>query len=253
MSFIFKQMLNNITTDIDALKLEDINIGLGGAVLGEGIANVVSALGDEVTRALGVESGLTTDLNNLSSVVSGASISSAASETLMQAEIDALKNPINNIFSMIKTNQDIPNIGVFTLYTRFNTTIKTSPYITYVAPNINTGGINTGCICQQSGYYKIEYCFNAMNMDYPDRVNWYTRIMINNASIDQRTFIYTRANNFMYVQHGSASGSVIKYCNQNDYIQLLTLVAKNSRYFNDSFDNLRGDVGSNIIITYLGN
>ena len=108
MSFIFKQMLNNITTDIDALKLEDINIGLGGAVLGEGIANVVSALGDEVTRALGVESGLTTDLNNLSSVVSGASISSAASETLMQAEIDALKNPINNIFSMIKTNQDIP-------------------------------------------------------------------------------------------------------------------------------------------------
>ena len=38
MSFIFKQMLNNITTDIDALKLEDINIGLGGVALGESIA-----------------------------------------------------------------------------------------------------------------------------------------------------------------------------------------------------------------------
>jgi len=57
----------------------------------------------------------------------------------------------------------------------------------------------------------------------------------------------------MYVQHGSAGGSVIKYCNQNDYIHLLTLVAKNSRYFNDNFDGLRCDVGSNIIITYLGN
>ena len=154
---------------------------------------------------------------------------------------------------MIKTNQDIPGAGVFTLYTSFNTTIKTSPYINYVAPNINTGGANTGCICQVSGYYKIEYCFNAMNMAFPDRVAWYSRIMINNVHIDQRTFIYTRANNEMYVQHGSASGSIIKYCNQNDYIQLLTLVAKNSKYFNDNFDYLRGDVGSNIIITFLGN
>ena len=30
MSFIIKQMLNNINTDIEALQLEDINIGLGG-------------------------------------------------------------------------------------------------------------------------------------------------------------------------------------------------------------------------------
>jgi len=89
-------------------------------------------------------------------------------------------------------------------------------------------------------------------MDYPDRVCWYSRIMINNVGIE-RTFIYTRANNVMYVQYGSSSGSIIKYCNQNDYIQLLTLVAKNSRFFNDNFDNLRGDTGSNIVITYLGN
>ena len=40
MSFLYKQMLNNITTDIDALKLEDINIGIGGAALGEGITNL---------------------------------------------------------------------------------------------------------------------------------------------------------------------------------------------------------------------
>ena len=30
MSFIYKQMLNNSTTDIEALKLEDVNIGIGG-------------------------------------------------------------------------------------------------------------------------------------------------------------------------------------------------------------------------------
>ena len=64
MSFIFKQMLNNINTDIDLLKLEDINIGLGGAALGEGISDLSTALSDEVARALGIESGIRTDLSN---------------------------------------------------------------------------------------------------------------------------------------------------------------------------------------------
>jgi len=50
MSFNFKQMVNNINTDIDALKLEeDINIGIGGAALGEGISNLSTALSDEVS------------------------------------------------------------------------------------------------------------------------------------------------------------------------------------------------------------
>ena len=48
MSFIYKQMLNNITTDIDALKLEDINIGIGGAALKQ-------AIGAEVARAEAAE------------------------------------------------------------------------------------------------------------------------------------------------------------------------------------------------------
>ena len=246
MSFIIKQMLSSINTDIDALKLEDINIGLGGVALGQ-------AIGDEVARATGAESGLNTDISNLTSVVSGASVSSAASETLMQAEIDALKNPINNIFSMIKTTQDIPNAGVYSLYTSFDTTIKTSPYITYVAVNINTGGANTGCICQVSGYYKIEYCFTSWNVNYHDRVSWWTRIFINGSHVEQRSFIYTRGSDILYAQYGSSTGSIIKYCNQNDYIFLKTLVSKNSRYYNDTFNDLRGDIGSNIIITFLGN
>ena len=241
MSFIYKQMLNNITTDIDALKLEDINIGIGGAVLEQ-------AIGDEVARAGAAEALISQRIT-----LEIATVATTSLTTTMQAEIDVLKKPINNVFSMIKTNQDIPNAGVFTLYTSFNTTIKTSPCINYVAPNINTGGANTGCICQVSGYYKIEYCFNSWNVNYPDRVSWWTRIFINDIHVDQRSFIYTRSNDAFYAQYGSSTGSIIKYCNQNDYILLKTLVAKNSRYYNDNFDYLRGDVGSNMTITYLGN
>ena len=250
MSFIFKQMLNNINTDIEALQLEDINIGIGGAALGEGISNLSGALSGEVARALGIESGLRTDVNALTSIVAGAASTSLTNT--MQTEIDALKPlvGISNVFSIIKTTMDIPNS--YNLYSNFDTTIKTSPYITFVNPNVNTGGANTGCICQASGYYKIEYVFNALNLSYIERVCWYSRIMINGNSLGQRSFIYTRSNNDMYVQHGSAGSAIIQYCNQNDYIQLLTLVAKNSKYFNDDFIGLRGDIGTNMIITYLG-
>ena len=48
MSFIIKQMLNNINTDIEALQLEDINIGLGGEALGESIASIQ----DEVNQLI---------------------------------------------------------------------------------------------------------------------------------------------------------------------------------------------------------
>jgi len=41
-------MLNNINTDIEALQLEDINIGLGGEALGESIAS----LQDEVNQLI---------------------------------------------------------------------------------------------------------------------------------------------------------------------------------------------------------
>ena len=51
MSFIFKQMLNNINTDIDALKLEDINIDIGGAALGEAISNLSTALNEQIANS----------------------------------------------------------------------------------------------------------------------------------------------------------------------------------------------------------
>ena len=179
-------MLNNINTYIDALKLEDINIGLGGASLGKGISNLLGAFGDEVARALDIESVLRTDLNSelgrekaiesglrsdvdvLTTIVEGAA--STSSTNLLQAEIHSLKPlvGISNVFSIIKKSQDIPAGGVYTLYSSFDTIIKTSSYITYINPNINTGGFQTGCICQATGYYKIEYCFNVMNDTYPD-------------------------------------------------------------------------------------
>ena len=55
MSFIYKQMLNNITTDIEALKLEDVNIGSGGAALeqaiGDNAVNIAS-LHDDVDQLM---------------------------------------------------------------------------------------------------------------------------------------------------------------------------------------------------------
>ena len=48
MSFIIKQMLSNINTKIEALQLEDINIGLGGAALEQSIA----ALQDDVDQLM---------------------------------------------------------------------------------------------------------------------------------------------------------------------------------------------------------
>ena len=192
-------MLSNITTDIDALKLKDINIGIGGAALEQ-------AIGDEVARATAEEYALSQRI-----ALEIATDATTISTDLLQAEINALKNPINNIFSMIKTTQDIPNAGVYSLYTSFDTTIKTSPYITYVAVNINTGGANTGCICQVSGYYKIEYCFTSWNVNYHDRVSWWTRIFINGSHVEQRSFIYTRGSDILYAQYGSSTGSIIKF------------------------------------------
>ena len=45
-------MLNSITTDIEALKLEDVNIGIGGAALGESIANLSTALNEQIANSL---------------------------------------------------------------------------------------------------------------------------------------------------------------------------------------------------------
>ena len=249
-------MLNNINTDIDALKLEDINIGLGGVALGESISSLSTALGDEVARALCIESGLRTDLNSELGRAKGI-------EAGIRADVDAITPlvGINNVFSMFKTTADRPLDTSFQMWSSYDTIIKSSPHIsyvapnvnTYVAPNVNTGGVNTGFIIQTSGYYKLEYIINAKNETYTERVCWFSKIMVDGLEIQQRTFIYTRSNDNMYIQFGSATVFVIHYCNQNDYIQLLTLVAKNSNYFNDNYTGLIGDTGSNFIITYLCN
>ena len=55
MSFIIKQMLNNINTDIEALQLEDINIGLGGVALEQAIGSNtvnISGLRDEMDQSI---------------------------------------------------------------------------------------------------------------------------------------------------------------------------------------------------------
>jgi len=154
---------------------------------------------------------------------------------------------------MCKTTADRPFGINYQMWSSYDTLIKSSPHITYVAPDVNTGGVDTGFIAQTAGYYKLEYIINVKNETYTERVCWFSKNMVNGSDIQQRTFIYTRSNDNMYIQYGSATVSMIHYLNPNDYIQLLTLVAKNSNYFNDNYTGLIGDTGSNFIITYLGN
>ena len=161
------------------------------------------AISDEVARAVGIESGLQTDINAITPLIG-----------------------INNVFSMSKTTADRPIWSSLQMWSTYDTIIKSSSHISYVAPNVNTGGVNTGFICQTSGYYKIEYIINVKNEAYNERVCWWSTIMINGSDIQQKSFIYTRSNDNMYIQYGSATVSMIHYLNVNDYVQLLTLVAK---------------------------
>jgi hypothetical protein len=72
--------------------------------------------------------------------------------------------------------------------------------------------------------------------------------MKNNVPESAQTFIYTRADNDLYAQYGSASTTYVDDFAVNDYLQLQTLVAKNSPLFNNDFTGLRGFTGSQFVI-----
>ena len=113
MSFIFKQILNNINTDIEDLKLEDINNGLGGAALGESIANISTALGNEVARASNAE---ISNINGLDSakfiMVSGlvAHMELKPCRQMIHATLIALIQVLAVIVSQIQTHLKPPLI-----------------------------------------------------------------------------------------------------------------------------------------------
>ena len=270
MSFKINQEINNIKNSVNNLNIttsDNTQSIMGEEARAKGIENnILGALLIEKNRAKYAEQAneqailsemgraKAAEALNAQSILDKAATTVVSVESNLQSQINNIKaiTGINNVFSIIKTTPDRPLATNFQMWSSYNNIIKSSPYITYVAPDVNNGGVNTGFICQTAGYYKIEYILNVKNETYMDRVCWFSKIMINGAGIQQRTFIYTRANDVMYVQYGSASAAIIQYCNQNDYIQLLTLVAKNSNYFNNNFDGLIGDTGSNFIITYLG-
>ena len=215
MSIRINQELNNIKNGVNNLNIAT--------------TDNTQAILDETTRATAAEAILTTEINNITTLTG-----------------------INNVFSMFKTIADRPLATSFQMWSTYDTVIKSSPYISYEAPNVNTGGVNTGFICQTAGYFKLEYIINVKNEAYNERVCWFSRIMVNGAEIQQRTFIYTRSNDNMYIQYGRATVSMIHYLNPNDYVQLLTIVAKESSDFNNNYYGLIGDTGSNFIFTYLG-
>jgi len=157
---------------------------------------------------------------------------------------------ISKIYSRGKTQLDAPT-GT-ELYTNFNVLDQNSIYCNWVAPDINSVVPNTGIIILISGMYKLDYTFNAYNNAYNNRVNWFSRILVNGAdNTSKRTFIYTRGDQTSFSQYGSSSTSYVKYFSAGDYLLLKTTCAKNSPVHNNDFTGLRGDIGSTITLQYL--
>ena len=160
--------------------------------------------------------------------------------------------PISRIFSRTQAAPETPSSTSLLYYTTFNaSTPASSPHVTYVAPNIDTGGANTGFIIQTAGTYKVTFTICVHSVSYNNRVSWWTRLLKNNATTGLQSFIYTRGDNTSFAQYGSASATYISNFAVNDYLQIQTLVAKNSPLYNNNFDLLRGFSGSQFVIELI--
>ena len=166
MSFIFKQMLNNINTDIEALQLEDINIGIGGAALGESISNLSTALNGEVSRAGTAETLISQNVSYESSRAAAEEYAlSQRITTEIAAETTRASNAESSIMSLVSTNihygfRAVGTIGVETMaandicyFNSINTSIGC-----YCVPNINSfETASYRYIIPINGYYVLGY------------------------------------------------------------------------------------------------
>ena len=158
--------------------------------------------------------------------------------------------PISRVYSTYNNSNAAASTTSLTMYPQFNQPIlATCPHVTYVAPNINTGGANTGFIIQTAGTYKITFTIGVWSETYANRVMWLTRLLKNGigSNLNGYIFINTHGSDTQYQQYGTGSASSILTCNVNDYLQLQTVVAKNSPAPNNNFAGLRGNGGQMVI------
>ena len=206
MSFIFKQMLNNINTDIEALQLEDINIGIGGAALGLGISNLQTALSSEITRASNAESSVMSSVISNINAIDSETIRSVAVDDAHAVEIATLRDEVDQLL------------------------LDQTVYAFQVSSTLNTNQMmTTGVIAQ---FNDIEYCtpantFLTISFKYiVPKDGIYTfgfKCFINTVTTNFRLGIYQ--NNNMKVMGGAGSEATegmdcVLKCNIGDTIHV---------------------------------
>ena len=84
-------------------------------------------------------------------------------------------------------------------------------------------------------------------------MSWFTRLLKNGVWEKKQGFTYlsTYGNNKQYQQQETGSAIVIIDCAVNDYLQLLTIVAKTSPTYNNNFSGLNSNGGGIMIIELI--
>ena len=213
MSFIFKQMLNNINTDIEALQLEDINIGIGGAALGEGISNLQTALNDHITYTTSLGDMLFGRVNINKALIDNETIRSVEVDDVLTGEVARLTDEVNQVI------EDIKHYGFRVCGTTYQNC--NNGHILVFDNNTRT---DYGChvVPDAAAYNTSTYKYTVPSNGY-----WFfgfNLFMNSNPNDSDRRFgIYV--NNAIYAFGGTYIGtgetvSLNKYCVQGDIIDV---------------------------------
>jgi hypothetical protein len=203
-----------------------------------------------------ITAGNVINMENAAGVnISNVSINNASITT---AEIVNLSSPLvgaSRYYSRRQTLEQTPGDANLTYYQNYDTLVADSVYVSWAAPNLATGGANTGFLIQTAGIYRIEYTFNAHSQTYNNRVNWFTRLYKNGSTFDNNryvTFTYTRGDDTSFSQWSTANTFCIVTLAAGDFIHTVTTVAKNTPIHNNNWTGLRASWGATCSLEYLG-
>jgi len=227
-----------ITTDLSVGTLNALTSITAPTITGEISGNLSQGNNIVLTTALGVtEIGTIPDLT-------------ANSITTATANIINLSTPLLGVGSFFTRRQNgvySPGSSSQQYYSNFDTAVVSNPHVSWVTPNIGTGGANTGFIINTSGTYKIDWTFIAHSVAYNNRIGWFTRLYKNGATWDADRyvgFIYTRGDQTSFAQWGSSSSHCIVNLVAGDYIHLVTNIAKSSPLHNNLWDQIEAGWGA---------
>jgi len=236
----------------DITNLSSTNISLTNATLATSLtgAGNINITGDIQTTGVINGATLTGDIGGNLAAGTGIQLATVTGVTTI-TNLSPYQLPISRVFAARTTALQQPNPSGNNYYTDYNQIDQTSSHVNYVAVPISTGATNTGAIIQTAGTYKITFTQQVYNNSYPNRVSWWSRATKNNTVTGAQTFIYTRSDQTQWAQYGSNSVTWIETCAVNDYLQVWSVVAKNSPLYNNNWSGLRGGIGSMLVIELL--